>query len=55
MREFVVYGLDGLWIAKYRYRGHAIGFCHTIGLPMENIKEVVSEDSQCNCENLNNG
>lgn len=55
MKSYNVYDQKGNYIANFIYSGHAIGFCHTLGLPMDSIKEHQTEcDHDC-CNNLNNG
>jgi len=61
MKSYDVNDNKGNYVANFISRGHAIGFCHVLGVGFENIVEKTKE---CNCkkevsestiENLNNG
>jgi len=57
MRVYDVYDEKGNYIATFTTEGHALSYCHVLGLRRENVISIVIANKQNYKEihNLNNG
>lgn len=54
MKYFDVFGWDWVWLARFRWHGDAVSYCHGKGLSEDRIEDVIIQKNECEC-GLNNG